>query len=419
MRKAAWVLPDFAEGSGGHRTIFQTIAYLSEHTYQNDVYVQDNGHFKNVEDLKKKAAYCFGTCNCRFYLGYQAKGSYDIIFATSWKTAAVVAAWRGEAKKAYVIQDFEALFYPMGGQYLAACLSYTYDLHFITIGRWLSQKLTREYGKPAAYFDFCADAEMYYDRGRKRKPAVCFLYQPEKPRRCSRLGIEALRIVKKLRPDVEIYLYGSNYRGKIGFCHKNLKLISTQACNRLYNYCSVGLCISSSNPSRVPFEMMAAGLPVVDLYLENNLYDMPAHVSLAMYEPQAIAQAVLQILDNKAYARQLAAGGKEYMKKRTLAYGFNQFYQAAEHVLSEDTKKVHPNVSKGMQTEPVEKIYPKPPITAGRQMQQSRWTDQSNTDVFILRYFKSLRFLKSSRLVQAIYRLMLSVYRMLQIKRGL
>lgn len=402
MRKAAWVLPDFAEGSGGHRTIFQNITYLAAHGYQNDVYVQDNGHFINAYDLQQKAVRYFGECNCRFYLGYQIAGAYDIIFATSWRTAAVVDACPDETKKVYFIQDFEACFYPMGGQYLNACRSYTYDMHLITIGRWLSQKLMREYGKSTAYFDFCADPHIYFDRGCKRKQAVCFLYQPEKPRRCSRLGIEALRIVKKLRPDVEIYLYGSHFKERIGFAHKNLKLVSAETCNKLYNYCSVGLCISSSNPSRVPFEMMAAGLPVVDLYLENNLYDMPPHVSLAMYEPQAIAQAVLRILEHPGLAKQMAAGGKNYMQKRTLEYGFNQFYQAVERVLSEDGHRMIGGV---------EKIYTKPPVTASRQLQENMPAAIAGTDTRVRRYGKRIRLLGNSRLLR-------SIYLLFRIKRG-
>ena len=79
------------------------------------------------------------------------------------------------------------------------------------------------------------------------------------------LGIEALGIVKFLRPDVKIYLYGSNIKGNVWFEHENLGIIPLEKCNALYNKCEVGLCISSSNPSRIPFEMMAAGLPVVDL----------------------------------------------------------------------------------------------------------------------------------------------------------
>ena len=58
--------------------------------------------------------------------------------------------------------------------------------------------------------------------------------------------------------------------------------------------------MSASNPSRIPFEMMASGLPVVELYRENNLYDFPNDgCLLADSTPEAIANALLTILDDK------------------------------------------------------------------------------------------------------------------------
>ncbi|MDA4182763.1 glycosyl transferase family 1, partial [Escherichia coli] len=81
----------------------------------------------------------------------------------------------------------------------------------ITIGRWLRYKLQNDFAVESYHFEFGANHNIY-----KRVPtiqkekAVCFIYQPDKPRRCSRIGIEALGIVKHCMPDVKIYLYGSS-----------------------------------------------------------------------------------------------------------------------------------------------------------------------------------------------------------------
>lgn len=235
-----------------------------------------------------------------------------------------------KAVKAYFIQDFEALFNPMGDGYILACNSYGYGLKPVTIGRWLSHKMQTEYRTPSRYFDFCADRRIYRPLPEtKKEHAICFVYQPDKPRRCSVLGIEALGIVKFLRPDVKIYLYGSNIKGNVWFEHENLGIIPLEKCNALYNKCEVGLCISSSNPSRIPFEMMAAGLPVVDLYMENNFYDMPNEgVRLAHTTPESIAQALIEILDHKETAAEMSEAGKRYMADKDLEHGFEQFYAA-------------------------------------------------------------------------------------------
>ena len=328
--RAAWVLPSLIEGSGGHRTILQNVQYLIRKGYECDVYVEDKGEVKNSEELRRQAETLFGKHDCRFILGYDIQGEYDIIFATAWFTAKVVRDCNSKAVKAYFIQDFEALFNPMGDGYILACNSYGYGLKPVTIGRWLSHKMQTEYRTPSRYFDFCADRRIYRPLpDAKKEHAICFVYQPDKPRRCSVLGIEALGIVKFLRPDVKIYLYGSNIKGNVWFEHENLGIIPLEKCNALYNKCEVGLCISSSNPSRIPFEMMAAGLPVVDLYMENNFYDMPNEgVRLAHTTPESIAQALIEILDHKEMAAEMSEAGKRYMADKDLEHGFEQFYAA-------------------------------------------------------------------------------------------
>lgn len=328
--RAAWVLPSLIEGSGGHRTILQNVQYLIRKGYECDVYVEDKGEVKNSEELRRQAETLFGKHDCRFILGYDIQGEYDIIFATAWFTAKVVRDCNSKAVKAYFIQDFEALFNPMGDGYILACNSYGYGLKPVTIGRWLSHKMQTEYRTPSRYFDFCADRRIYRPLPEaKKEHAICFVYQPDKPRRCSVLGIEALGIVKFLRPDVKIYLYGSNIKGNVWFEHENLGIIPLEKCNALYNKCEVGLCISSSNPSRIPFEMMAAGLPVVDLYMENNFYDMPNEgVRLAHTTPESIAQALIEILDHPEKAAEMSEAGKRYMADKDLEHGFEQFYAA-------------------------------------------------------------------------------------------
>lgn len=328
--RAAWVLPSLIEGSGGHRTILQNVQYLIRKGYECDVYVEDKGEVKNSEELRRQAETLFGKHDCRFILGYDIQGEYDIIFATAWFTAKVVRDCNSKAVKAYFIQDFEAFFNPMGDGYILACNSYGYGLKPVTIGRWLSHKMQTEYHTPSRYFDFCADRRIYRPLpDAKKEHAICFVYQPDKPRRCSVLGIEALGIVKFLRPDVKIYLYGSNIKGNVWFEHENLGIIPLEKCNALYNKCEVGLCISSSNPSRIPFEMMAAGLPVVDLYMENNFFDMPNEgVRLAHTTPESIAQALIEILDHPETAAQMSEAGKRYMADKDLEHGFEQFYAA-------------------------------------------------------------------------------------------
>lgn len=398
--RAAWVLPSLIEGSGGHRTILQNVQYLIRKGYECDVYVEDKGEVKNSEELRRQAETLFGKHDCRFILGYDIQGEYDIIFATAWFTAKVVRDCNSKAVKAYFIQDFEALFNPMGDGYILACNSYGYGLKPVTIGRWLSHKMQTEYHTPSRYFDFCADRRIYRPLPEaKKEHAICFVYQPDKPRRCSVLGIEALGIVKFLRPDVKIYLYGSNIKGNVWFEHENLGIIPLEKCNALYNKCEVGLCISSSNPSRIPFEMMAAGLPVVDLYMENNFYDMPNEgVRLANTTPESIAQALIEILDHKETAAEMSEAGKRYMADKDLEHGFEQFYEA----VSDMAARREPS-------EPAvyDRSYTRPPVSADVVMDE-KLAEQSYAppvivDNSLFGRLKRVGFIRKSKLLRKLW----------------
>ena len=398
--RAAWVLPSLIEGSGGHRTILQNVQYLIRKGYECDVYVEDKGEVKNSEELRRQAETLFGKHDCHFILGYDIQGEYDIIFATAWFTAKVVRDCNSKAVKAYFIQDFEALFNPMGDGYILACNSYGYGLKPVTIGRWLSHKMQTEYHTPSRYFDFCADRRIYRPLlEAKKEHAICFVYQPDKPRRCSVLGIEALGIVKFLRPDVKIYLYGSNIKGNVWFEHENLGIIPLDQCNALYNKCEVGLCISSSNPSRIPFEMMAAGLPVVDLYMENNFYDMPNEgVRLAHTTPESIAQALIEILDHKETAAEMSEAGKHYMADKDLEHGFEQFYAAVSDMAAR-RDPAEPAV--------YDRSYTRPAVSADVVMDE-KLTEQSYAppvivDNSLFGRLKRIGFIRKSKLLRKLW----------------
>lgn len=47
MRKAAWVIPSFIEGSGGYRTVFQHVNVMSTE-FECDVYVYNSGDYLSL-----------------------------------------------------------------------------------------------------------------------------------------------------------------------------------------------------------------------------------------------------------------------------------------------------------------------------------------------------------------------------------
>lgn len=329
MKRFAIIAPAPIRGSGGVARIFNFSSALANAGYACDVYVFDSGS-KSKQQIKAEAQDYYDASGFNIICGTNIEGKYDYVMATRWDTA-TLARDADATFKLYLVQDFEACFNPAGDGTILAENSYLYGLQAITYGRWLATKLSREYGNSPYYLDFSSDLKSFhvkrqYSDRLASPPSICFIYQHDKPRRCPRLGIEALGIVKSLRPDVEIYLVGSDEDPPLWFEYKNAGLLDLGGLNDLYNNCHVGLCLSSSNPSCNPFDMMAAGLPSVELYRENNLYDIPeGGVLLAHQTPESIAEALIHLISNQTLLKSMSAFGVEYMKQRSASEEIEAF----------------------------------------------------------------------------------------------
>ncbi|MBR2589202.1 glycosyltransferase [Candidatus Saccharibacteria bacterium] len=339
----AWIVPWFSEGSGGHRTIFTNLNRLVKHGYKCDMYVQSlKKEYPN--EIYERIKEGYGEFYGDVFSGYQLAKKYDMVIATGWDTAETVAKADCD-KKMYFIQDFEPWFFPMSSEYLMAEQSYSYGLKGITIGKWLSSKIGSNYPTTTAYFNFCANLDKYHKLDNiKKERAVCLIFQPGKPRRCDKLALKALQIVQEIDPSIKIYLYGSARRKVHNLNATHLGTISENECNKLYNKCMVGLCMSASNPSRIPFEMMAAGLPVVELYHENNLYDLPEDGCL-LAEPnsEAIATAILKIFADEKLQQKMSKAGYKYMQDYPIEKGYEQFVEIIDKCFA---GKSVPNMAK-------------------------------------------------------------------------
>ncbi|WP_218137003.1 rhamnosyltransferase WsaF family glycosyltransferase [Paraburkholderia lycopersici] len=231
----------------------------------------------------------------------------------------------------------------------------------MTIGRWLRHELQSRFGTAGWHFDFGADTAVYRplpDATRER--SVCFIHKPEKPRRCARIGLQALSIVKHRMPDVKIQLYGSQEKPRVDFPVEHLGLLDYEACNALYNRAAVGLCLSSSNPSRIPFEMMAAGLPVVELWRGNTVHDFPDDaMRLCHQTPEAIAEGLLDVLADPALAARMSEAARAFMRDRAIAIETEQFCHAVERVLAGE---------RAAPLEDRERLYRAGPVFAGERV---------------------------------------------------
>lgn len=347
MKKIAWFIPRVTKGSGGHRTIIQHVNLLNNNGYKCDIYVKDDVE-DSSEDIKKQINEYYMKCNSDVYKGWNTTKKYDIAFATSWDTVLPVKKLKVK-EKFYFVQDFEPWFFSMSDNYLLAESTYSEKFKTITIGKWLSYKLNKEFNAECSYFSFCADLDTYKKENIKKENAICAIFQPSKGRRCANLLISALKIVNELNPNIKIYLYGSEKQKIDGLNITHLGIVSPKKLNELYNKCKIGISMSSSNPSRIPFEMMASGLPVIELYRENNLYDLPDDCTiLSESTPESLAGSILELFDDENKRIKMSNMALKFMKKYPLEKGYEEFLTSFNDLLNNKISK-----------NKIEKIYKK------------------------------------------------------------
>lgn len=333
--KIAWLLPRIEPGSGGQQTVFRHVTHLQALGAECHVLTCQFGIADNVKAMAHILENSYQCRPDKLFDVANSGESYDLAIATMNTTVPYLFDINAR-KSAYFVQDYEPYFYAVGDAYEKALDTYRDDLHVITIGNWLVHKLGQEHGLKARHTDFTADEQLYRPLGLDRKRAVCAIFQPEKPRRCHELVIETLQVVNAIAPDVSIILYGSDARYPFTFPVENRGLISKEECNRLYNECMAGLCISSTNPSRVPFEMMAAGLPVVDLYQDNMLWDF-ASGSAVLAEPNcaALATAILSLIEDPKQFAAASQAGLSFMSSRVSGGELRDFAQAVQAIMDD------------------------------------------------------------------------------------
>ena len=333
-KRIAWVMPAIEAGSGGLQTICRHISYLQSLGAVCDIIVCQFKFADSEEGIRKLMLEHYQCEPDTVFVSGFSPETYDAAIATLNSTVPFCRAVNA-AHRLYFVQDYEPYFYAMGNGYLEAQQTYSAGLSIVTIGRWLAHKLYEEHGGEAWFTDFAADENIYHPLGLERKHAVCAIFQPEKDRRCPTLVLDALEIVHAVDPTLEIVLYGANGDYDLPGPGDFRGVVTKEECNQIYNECEVGLCISATNPSRIPFEMMAAGLPVVDIHRENTSWDFDPNCSLlADATPAALAEAILSIAGNPRYARSLGDAGAKFMEARANASEQKDFARALQEALS-------------------------------------------------------------------------------------
>ena len=202
----------------------------------------------------------------------------DIGVATLWTTAYVLARVTNCARKMYLIQDFEPLFYPAGSTSAQAELSYRFGFEAICNTEPLRALYQDRYDGEAVAFTPQVDRQVFHPGPTERRwprARVFFYARPDNPRNAFELSAAALKRLKhRLGSSVEILCAGAEFDPKAHGLEgvvEPLGWLPYEQTGELYRTCHVGLSsMLTPHPSYLPFELMACGALVVALRNEAN-----------------------------------------------------------------------------------------------------------------------------------------------------
>ena len=134
-----------------------------------------------------------------------------------------------------------------------------------------------------------------------------FYARPATPRRATELGLLALAEVARRRPGTRVVLFGDRTppAGAVRLRVRGRDAAGS-SWRELYNRATVGLVISLTNYSRMPKEMMACGLPVVDVEHPSVISVFGSGEEVIALSPSrtrlALADRIDALLDDRASA---------------------------------------------------------------------------------------------------------------------
>jgi glycosyltransferase involved in cell wall biosynthesis len=153
------------------------------------------------------------------------------------------------------------------------------------------------------------------------------------------MGLLALDEVLRRRPGTRIVLFGDTKVPRLRFPHEFAGVLDPATLAQLYNEAAIGCVISLTNYSLIPKEMMACGLPVVDVHHPSVLSVFGGQeqqvIELADTDFLSMADSLTSLLDDPERRRRIGAAGREFVQGMTWSAATDQIEDAVRRRLAE------------------------------------------------------------------------------------
>lgn len=340
--RLAMVIPPYSRGSGGHNTLFQIFTRLERRGHACSVYLADyHNHMRDVRAarIRREIREYFAPFEGPVYKGFEQWQGADVAIATGWQTVHAMLALDGTRARAYVVNDHEPEFYAASTEQLLAADTYRHGLHCIAASPWLRDLLIERYAASADAFQLGVEHDTYRPLGvGRRRDTVIYYARHATPRRAVPIGLMALAELKRRRPDVRVVLFGTDKPLHAAFPYEHMGVMSPPQLARLYSEATVGLCLSLTNFSLMPKEMLACGLPCVELAgvsAESIFGDDGGPLELATLDPQRLADAMERLLADPELWQRRSREGVEFVSSHTWDHATDEVEAGLRHALRE------------------------------------------------------------------------------------
>jgi glycosyltransferase involved in cell wall biosynthesis/GT2 family glycosyltransferase len=321
--RLAMIIPQFRAGSGGHYLLLQILQRLERRGHICSLWVHDTARMHESEwpgVLRADLRAHFAPIAAPVYKGFDAWQGADVVIATGWQTVHPALLLDQCRARAYLVSDHEPEFFATSVEQTIAADTYHRGLHCIAGSRWLRDILRDRYGVDADHYDWGVDHEIYAPRPvARREDTVVYYARGSTPRRAVPIGLAALGELHRRRPQTRIVLFGDPTPVRTTFPYEHMGVLAPKQLPWLYSEATIGLCLSMTNISLMPKEMLACGLPCVELsgVSAESIFGADGPIELAPLDPDAIATAMERLLDDSQLRERRARDGIDFVAAHT------------------------------------------------------------------------------------------------------
>jgi glycosyltransferase involved in cell wall biosynthesis len=321
--RIAMVIPPFGRGSGGHSLLFEILSRLERRGHICSVWVHEYAvHFSGIRGgvIRRDINEFFAPISAPVYNGFRDWHGADVVMSTGWQTVHPAMLLENCYQRVYIVNDHEPEFHPTSAESVLAADTYRHGLPCIAGSPWLRDLLVERYDADAQVFEYGVNHDVYQPRPiKRREDTVVYYARHETPRRAVPIGLMALAELHRRRPDIRFALFGTKDRIHTSFPYRHLGVVDPGQLSWLYSEATAGLCLSLTNFSLTPKEMMACGLPCVELAgaSAESIFGTTGPLELAPLDPTAIADALERLLDDRTRWEHRSSAGLEYVAAHT------------------------------------------------------------------------------------------------------